>query len=130
MRLFLASLLLAACGADHQAAPVDAPSTGDATVADTAPALPTPIKYVVVIVKENHSFDNYFTGFPGAESSTKATLHDGTVITRAKAPDGPLAGDISHSHASAVTDYAKGKMNGFDLIVPSDPRRPFIRYTE
>ena len=61
-----------------------------------APAslIPSPIKYIVVIVKENHSFDNYFTGFPGAESSLTAKLHDGTTITRPKAPDGALPGDI------------------------------------
>ena len=33
-----------------------------------------PIKHVVVIVKENHTFDNYFGSFPGAEGTT--TLHD------------------------------------------------------
>jgi len=104
---------------DDVAPPGDAPS-----------ALPTPIKYVVVIVKENHTFDNYFTGFPGAESSMQATLHDGTVITRKKAPDGMLAGDVSHTHASAVKAFADGKMNGFDLLAPTDPLRPFFFYAE
>ena len=102
----------------------------DAPAADTGPSLPSPIKYIVVIVKENHTFDNYFTGFPGAESSKTAKLKNGTVITRAKAPDGPLAGDISHSHASAVNDYDNGKMDGFDTIVAAEPRRPFYYYAE
>jgi phospholipase C len=128
---FALAAALAACGT-HPAAGPDGGGDVDAVLAlpDAPPQLPTPIKYVVVIVKENHSFDNYFTNFPGAETTTKATLHDGTVITRPKAPDGALPGDISHSHASAVTDYASGKMNGFDLIVPSDPRRPFMYFTE
>ncbi|HTJ42588.1 MAG TPA: alkaline phosphatase family protein [Kofleriaceae bacterium] len=126
---YLLAIALAACGATHAADVPDAAPDAD-TTPDAGPQLPTPIKYVVVIVKENHTFDNYFTGFPGAETTTKATLHDGTVITRPKAPDGALAGDISHSHASAVKDYANGKMNGFDLIVPSDPRRPFMYYRE
>src|SRR6476646_2732617 len=124
-------LVLTACGSDHAATTTgepDAPVSEAEVDADTGPAFPTPIKYVVVIVKENHSFDNYFTNFPGAESSMTAKLHDGTVITRPKAPDGALAGDISHSHTSAVTDYDHGKMDGFDLIVPSDPRRPFMYY--
>lgn len=131
MQRYLASLLLvAACGTDHQALTADAPAAGDAAVADTGPAFPTPIKYVVVIVKENHSFDNYFTNFPGAESSMTAKLHDGTVITRQKAPDGTLAGDISHTRTAFLTDYDGGKMDGFDKIVTSDPRRPFMYYTE
>jgi phospholipase C len=33
---------------------------------------PTPIEHVVIIVKENHSFDNYFSTFPGADGD--ATL--------------------------------------------------------
>src|SRR5689334_25108024 len=111
-------LFVAACGSDHAAtSEPDAPSSDPEVDADTGPALPTPIKYVVVIVKENHSFDNYFTNFPGAESSMTAKLHDGTVITRAKAPDGPLDGDISHSRTSFLTDYDNGKMDGFDQIV-------------
>ena len=127
----LRSLTLAVLVACNHGGPPD--MQGDDVVpppADAAPALPTPIKYVVVIVKENHTFDNYFTDFPGAESSRKATLHDGSVITRPRAPDGMLAGDVSHTHASAVKAYANGKMNGFDLIVASDPMRPFVRFTE
>src|SRR5262245_39471021 len=27
----------------------------------------TPIEHVIVIIKENHTFDNYFGSFPGAE---------------------------------------------------------------
>src|SRR6185369_4204667 len=103
MRASLYLTLLVACSGTHADAP-DAPPVSEPD-ADPGLVLPTPIKYVVVIVKENHTFDNYFTGFPGAESSKTAKLHDGTTITRQKAPDGPLAGDISHSHASAVKDY-------------------------
>ena len=29
-----------------------------------------PIEHVVIIVKENHSFDNYFGTFPGANGTT------------------------------------------------------------
>ena len=39
-------------------------------------AIPSKIKYVLVIVKENHTFDNYFTGFPSATSSTHAVKFD------------------------------------------------------
>ena len=121
--------LLAACNGGHETPVTDAPAA-DAVAPDTGSGLPTPIKYVVVIVKENHSFDNYFTNFPGAESSMTAKLHDGAVITRQKAPDGMLPGDISHSRTSWLKDYDNGKMDGFDTIVSSDPRRPFMYYTE
>ncbi len=48
-----------------------------------------PIEHVVIIVKENHSFDNYFGTFPGA---TGATLP--------AAKDPPAGGDPPHDHAA------------------------------
>ena len=54
----------------------------------TAPNPATPIKHVVIIVKENHSFDNYFGTFPNANGD--ASL--------AHAPD-PIK-DPSHDHAA------------------------------
>ncbi len=133
MRTHITLIALAAfagCSANDAALTDASEEVVDAPPADTGPTAPSPIKYIVVIVKENHSFDNYFMGFPGAESSKTAKLKNGTVITRAKAPDGPLAGDISHSHASAVIDYDNGKMDGFDTIVAAQPRRPFFYYAE
>src|ERR1700736_2324295 len=47
----------------------------------------SPIKHVVLIIKENHTFDNYFGTFPGANGD--ATL--------AHAPD-PPASDPPHDH--------------------------------
>lgn len=34
------------------------------------PSPSTPFQHVVIIVKENHTFDNYFGTFPGAEGVT------------------------------------------------------------
>jgi phospholipase C len=130
MRAWLFIAFIAACSGKNAQAPDGPPVSEPDADTDAGLVLPTPIKYVVVIVKENHTFDNYFTGFPGAESTMTAKLHDGTTITRQRAPDGPLAGDISHSHASAVKDYDNGKMDGFDTIVTADPLRPFIYYAE
>lgn len=54
----------------------------------TAAQLGSPIQHVVVIVKENHTFDNYFGTFPGA---------DGVVLPQAT---NPPAADPSHTHSS------------------------------
>ena len=48
-----------------------------------------PIEHVVIIVKENHTFDNYFGTFPGA---------NGTKLPAAKDP--PTGGDPRHDHAA------------------------------
>jgi phospholipase C len=50
----------------------------------------SPIQHVVIIVKENHTFDNYFGTFPGANGDA-ALSH---------ASDPPASGDPPHDHAA------------------------------
>lgn len=104
----------------------------DADDADAGYPFPTPIRYVVVIVKENHTFDNLFTGFPGVDAPPATVkLKDGRTITRKPAAFKGLAGDMSHSHASGVADYNGGKMNGWsDTIPDSYIDQPFTYYPE
>lgn len=54
-------------------------------------ATASPIKHVVIIVKENHGFDNYFGNFPGAEGATMA-----------HSPNPPPK-DPDHRHAAWLT---------------------------
>src|ERR1700737_5130406 len=54
-----------------------------------SPSPKGPIQHVVIIVKENHAFDNYFGRFPGADGDPSLAL----------APDPPSA-DHPHAHAS------------------------------
>jgi phospholipase C len=54
-----------------------------------------PIEHVVIIVKENHTFDNYFGTFPGA---------NGAVLPPA---DDPLP-DPQHDHAAWLASLANG----------------------
>src|SRR4051812_36195926 len=91
--------------------------------------IPSPIRYVLVLVKENHTFDNYFTGFPGAESSATAKLSTGATITRPTAPSGPLAKDLCHANSCGQTAYRNGAMTGFDLN-NGGGNLPFVKYTE
>src|SRR5512138_3362448 len=105
MRAWLYIAFIAACSGSHAEVP-DAPPEPDVD-ADPGLVLPTPIRYVVVIVKENHTFDNYFTGFPGAATSAMAQLSSGAFITRPPAPsNGAPAVDVAHSRRCAVTAYA------------------------
>ncbi len=75
------------------------------------PPLVTPIKHVIVIVKENHTFDNFFGTFPGAEGTTKCVTSTGTIDCP-HAPDKPR--DLCHLHDCALNDWNGGKMNGWD----------------
>ncbi len=85
-----------------------------ATDADAGYPFPTPIRYVVVIVKENHTFDNMFTGFPGTDPPPASVkLADGTTVTRKPAAFKPLLFDTTHAHTAGVSEYNDGKMNGW-----------------
>jgi len=93
-----------------------------------------PIKHVVVIVKENHTFDNYFTGFPGASWSKKAKIRPNETACRPLAPDGAVRTPC-HSNCCGRHAYHGGDMDGFDHEGSAcggedQGLYPFIRYTE
>jgi phospholipase C len=74
--------------------------------------LSTPIRHVVVIVKENHTFDNYFGSFPGADGAT--TCRAGAeVFPCPRAPDATPR-DLCHGHGCALADWNHGEMNGWE----------------
>jgi phospholipase C len=93
---------------------------GTGTAAARASAVPGPsvISHIVVVLQENHTFDNYFGTYPGA---------DGTLGKGIRLPTSPGApptvapshsptvtpADLNHNWASAHADYDTGKMDGF-----------------
>jgi phospholipase C len=76
-----------------------------------------PIEHIIVIVQENHSFDNYFGTYPGANG-----IPAGTMLP--EVPGGPLIlapflttkttpHDASHSWIAAAVAHDNGLMDGF-----------------
>ncbi|HSO32775.1 MAG TPA: alkaline phosphatase family protein, partial [Labilithrix sp.] len=108
-----------------------APTTPPDT--DAGPPKPTsyPIKHVVVVVKENHTFDNYFGSFPGAEGTTTYKTSDGVTHPVPHAPD-RTTHDLSHAHSAGLVDYNGGKMDGWDLpgSSSSGDDLAYAQYTE
>jgi phospholipase C len=74
-----------------------------------------PIRHVVIIVKENRSFDNLFGLFPGANGATTGTLSTGKTVALGHMPDHFLF-DLGHDADAARLAVAGGKMNGFNLL--------------
>src|SRR5579875_797514 len=74
------------------AAAASAPKGGTAG----GPSPTTPIAYTIIIMMENHTFDNFFAGFPGANS-----------VTSPPAPD-PLPCDIDHSYPHYRSCFVAG----------------------
>lgn len=70
-----------------------------------------PIKHVVFLIKENHSFDNLFARFPGAAGTSTAKVGSSTVPLGVT-PD-HTAVDIAHSSRQAEMAVNGGRMNQF-----------------
>ena len=76
------------------------PISGSPYPAPRPPPPPAgPIQHVVVIVKENHTFDNYFGTFPGA---------NGVTLPQA---DNPPKVDPSHVHSTWMKRHASTQFN-------------------
>jgi phospholipase C len=73
-----------------------------------------PIRHIIVIVKENHTFDNYFGSFPGANGTDTCFYSDGGSFACPHAPNPPPR-DLNHGHNSGLLDWNDGGMNGYDF---------------
>ena len=72
---------------------------------------PCPIKHVVFIIKENHSFDNLFARFRGADGTAHA-MEGKREVPLALTPDS-LTFDIDHLRPAAILATNGGRMNDF-----------------
>ncbi len=86
------------------------------------------IKHVIVLIQENRTVDNLFNGFPGANTVQYGKTHTGATVALKPMPfEEPW--DPDHSHQAWVTDYDRGKMDGFDLPAASPSAPPDFNYS-
>jgi phospholipase C len=100
-------------------------SVAKASPAGDVPQAKTPIQHLIVLMQENHTFDNYFGTYPGADG-----LPSGTKMP--VDPANPSAGyvvpwhigtttitDLSHTATTFSAEYDNGKMDGFVSAINS-----------
>lgn len=104
-------------------------STGASGTGGQGGTAPIPIEHVIVIVKENHTFDNYFGSFPGAEGNSTCSLKDGTTFPCPQAPDSTPR-DLCHQHDCALTDWAGGQMNGWEDVSGSSDNGDHLAWAQ
>lgn len=81
----------------------------------------TPIQHIVIIIQENHAFDNFFGVYPGVPNGYGLNLEAclpakrGPCVTPWDADNNSnvQATDIPHTSAAGQHDYDGGKMDGF-----------------
>jgi phospholipase C len=85
------------------------------------PAAPVPpasgspgryIKHVVIVIQENRSFDNLFSGFPGADAPRFGYVGKRKIELHATPLENP--GSIENNWRDSIAGWNRGKMNGFE----------------
>jgi phospholipase C len=100
--------------------------------AQTGPAaesLPTatPIKHFVTLMQENHTFDNYFGTYPGADGTPSATCIPWDPTTPDKGCVEPYhlgnqaVLDLGHTQEIFANQYNQGLMDGFVAAMGDRP---------
>jgi phospholipase C len=84
-----------------------------------------PIDKVVVIIKENRTFDHMFGRFPGADGVRFGYYADGIRVPLAHAPD-RLPHDLAHNFFAGLASVNGGKMNGVSRAIGVG--EPFTQY--
>src|SRR5664279_4006906 len=72
----------------------------------------TPIQHVVIVIKENHSFDSLFGTFAGVNGATSGIISSGAVIPLTRASDTPL--NYGHTWQTFILAEHGGTMSYFD----------------
>ena len=76
----------------------------------------TAIRHTVFLINENHTFDNYFGTFPGADGTTTGRLSTGQSIPLSPMPDSYPAGNLCNGWDCSLQAIDGGKMDKFDVI--------------
>jgi phospholipase C len=102
-----------------------------------APATATPIKHIVIIMQENHAFDNMFGTFPGLPAGFSENLsvcmpNPGGACIKPWNANSQLATiqgrDIPHTRSAALKAYDGGAMDGFVKDMPSTAKNYGMAY--
>jgi phospholipase C len=76
----------------------------------------SPIQHLIVIMQENHSFDNYFGKYPGVKDPLTSNIciknSKGGCVKPFQLTSATTA-DLSHDFPYAYADWNQGKMNNF-----------------
>src|SRR5581483_11594178 len=98
--------------------------------------LDTPIRHVVIVFQENHTFDDVLGKFcatagssrDACDGATTGRLHTGQTIALAQEPD--LVPGVAHSIAAQQQAINAGQMNGFDQIGGCGRRTNYACYAQ
>ncbi|MBV8724745.1 MAG: hypothetical protein JO350_05375 [Candidatus Eremiobacteraeota bacterium] len=116
VRVCLAATLLAAWGCTQQTSSLTPPLSASLGSRAFQLGAKSTIRHVVIIVQENRTTNDLFNALAGADTvRTGLNSHNQLVNLLPRPLTAPY--DLSHRHAAFTLSYAKGLMNGWDLII-------------
>jgi phospholipase C len=116
------AFLTGCAGSSNPSAPLQSSSS----IRIVRPRAAQAIQNVIVVLQQDRTFDNLFAGYPGADAPTTGLTHDDKRVPLRAISLKKRAGCAFSSDGEYFkTIYNDGKMNGWDLIDPSDPLCPY-----
>jgi len=107
----------------------ESPASNEACATPLAPGTTSVIQHIVLIIKENRSFDNMFGTFPNANGATQGMISNGQTITLGHTPD-TTPRDIAHTWDAALEAWDAGRMDRFDLIPGGNENGDYLSMTQ
>jgi phospholipase C len=98
-----AAAIVSGCGGSATSPPAPSPQTS---------AAGHYIKHIVIVIQENRSFDNMFSGFPGADAPAFGYAGTTRLALRPIPLEDP--GDIENNWRDAIAGWNHGRMDGFE----------------
>ncbi len=91
------------------------------------------IKHIVIVMQENHTFDNYFGTYPGANGINapavpQEPLGSGQSVLPFHISRSVIPSDLDHSWTTAHEAYNGGKMNRFVIAARSNLTMGYFDY--
>ncbi len=122
--VYILGVLVMTLASTSTSARADASPDVPSGTSSQAPKPNTPIKHFIVLMQENHTFDNYFGTYPGAEGIPSGICMPVDPTNKAKTDcvkpyhigDRPID-DLDHSLGTFDAQYNDGKMDGFVYAV-------------
>jgi phospholipase C len=118
----LSLFLINVCSSDAKLSPIQSDNNKD-----------NPIKHVIIIMQENHTFDNYFGAYPGANGIPKNVCmpldpdHADHNCIRPFLSTNLSPLDMSHGYLSSKIANDNGKMDGF-MLAESENNNTMLYY--
>jgi phospholipase C len=75
-----------------------------------------PIQHIVILLRENHTYDNLFGRFPGGDGTVMGRQIDGDKVRLSRTPE-PTPLVLGHTDGAAQIAINRGGMDGFSRMV-------------